>query len=305
MINTFTPIDLNQLPDPAVVETLDFESILAERKAYAVSLWPEDERDAIAARLSLESEPLTKLLQENSYRELLLRQRVNEAAMATLLAKAKGKDLDQLAANVNVSRLLVIAADPAATPPTPAVMESDESLRERAQMAFEGLTTAGSRNSYIFHARSADGRIADASAISPSPAVVIVTVQALSGPGSVDAETLAAVMAYLSDEDRRPVADRLTVQSATPIKYAVTATLHLATTGPEAEPIRAAAEAKLRAFVNPRRRLGVEVSESAIHAALHVEGVRRVALVGWSDVTPDETQVAYCTAIRVDVADQA
>ncbi|GHK20411.1 hypothetical protein ECZU03_42000 [Escherichia coli] len=36
-------IDLNQLPAPDVVEELDFESILAERKATLISLYPEDQ----------------------------------------------------------------------------------------------------------------------------------------------------------------------------------------------------------------------------------------------------------------------
>lgn len=298
MTGTFTPIDLAQLPDPEVVEQIDYETILAERKVYAIGLWPAEQQAEVAATLALESEPLTKLLQENAYRETLWRQRVNEAALATMLAKAKGADLEQLAANVNVQRLVVTPA----TDTTPALMESDESLRERAQMAWEGLSTAGPRNSYILHARSADGRIADATAESPSPAVVVVTVQALLGDGSVEQDVLDIVTAYLSDEDRRPVADRLTVQGAEVLPYSVTAVLHLATTGPEAEPIRSAAEARLAAYVNQRRRLGVEVSESAIHAALHVEGVRRVELTDWADITPTGAQAAYCTGYTVTVA---
>jgi len=301
----FTPIDLSQLPDPSVVEAIDYEQILAERKAYAVSLWPADEQAAIAALLALESEPLTKLLQENAYRETLWRQRVNEAALATLLAKARGADLEQIAAGVNVQRLTIIAANPAATPPLAAVMEGDNALRERAQMAWEGLSTAGPRNSYVFHARSADGLVADATADSPSPAVVVVTIQGALGDGSVDQALIDSVAAYLSDDDRRPVADRLTVQGAEVLPYSVDATLYLSTVGPEAEPIRAAAEAKLDAYVNQRRRLGVEVSESAIHAALHAEGVTKVVLTGWADITPTAAQAAYCTGYSVSIGGQA
>lgn len=297
-MSVWTPIDLAALPDPQVVEQLDYEQILTERKAYTVSLWPAAEQAEIAARLALESDPIAKLVQENAYRELLWRQRVNEAALATMLAKAKGTDLVQIAANYNVEQLVVTPA----TDDEPAVMESEEALRERTQMAFEGLSTAGPRNSYIFHARSASGLVGDATAESPSPAVVVVTVQALQGDGSADEDLLATVAAYLSDDDRRPLADRLTVQSAEVIEYSVTAALHLATTGPEAEPIRQAAEAALVALVNARRRLGVEVSASAIYAALHVEGVRRVVLTGWADITPTTAQAAYCTGITVTVA---
>lgn len=302
-MSTFTPIDLAQLPTPDVVEPIDYEAILAERKAFAISLWPADKQAEVAATLALESEPLTKLLQENAYRETLWRQRVNEAALANLLAFAKRADLEQIGARFNVARLIVTPANPSAVPPVAAVMEGDESLRERIQMAMEGLSTAGPRNAYIFHARSADGRVADASCISPSPAEVIVTVQSAMGDGSADAELLAAVDAYLSDEDRRPVADRLTVQGAEVLPYSVNAVLYLNTVGPEAEPIRAAAEARGLALVSQRRRLGQEINRSALDAALHIEGVKRVELPGWVDVVATETQAPYCTGFTVTVAE--
>lgn len=298
---SFTPINLAALPDPQVVEQIDYERLLLERKAYAVSLWPADQQAEIATRLALDSDPITKLLQENTYREMLWRQRVNEAALATLLAKALGTDLEQVAANFNVQRLVVTPA----TPKTEAVRESDEALRERAQMAFEGLSTAGPRNSYIFHARSASGLVADATAESPSPAVVVVTVQALLGDGSASPAVLEAVRAYVSDDDRRPVADRLTVQSAQVLPYVVSAVLHLSTSGPEVEPIRQAALSSLTALVTQRRRLGVQVPASALYAALHVEGVRRVELQNWQDLTPTNAQAAYCTGIKLNVAGPA
>ncbi|AVK20730.1 baseplate assembly protein [Pseudomonas aeruginosa] len=301
MTTNFVAIDLSQLPPPHAVEQLDYEQILAERKAYAISLWPEDQQAEITARLALESEPLTKLLEENAYREMLWRQRVNEAALANMLASAQGADLDQLAANYNVKRLVIQPGDPSKVPPVPEQLESDDSLRERAQMAWEGLSTAGPRNSYIFHARAADGRVGDASAVSPSPAVAVITVQSAIGNGTAPAELLAVVERYLSDEDRRPVADRLIVQSAEVIEYSISASLFLTTIGPEAEPIQAAARAQLEAYVFQRRRLGMEVSESAIHAALHVEGVRKVELAGWADIAATASQAPYCTNITLTI----
>lgn len=303
MSRTFTPIDLSRLPTPEVVETIDYETILAERKAYFVGLHPAAQQADIAATLELESEPITKLLQENAYRETLWRQRVNEAALAVLLPSAMGTDLEHIGANFNVSRLVITPANRNVIPPVAAVMEGDDSLRERIQMAMEGLSTAGPRKSYIFHARSADGRVADATAFSPSPAVVIVTVQSILGDGTADPELLNIVDSYLSDDDRRPVADRLTVQTAEKLDYSVTAVLYLNTVGPEAELIRLAAEDRLRALVNQRRRIGIEVSRSALDAALHIEGVRRVELPGWVDITPTLEQAPYCTGISVTVAE--
>ena len=304
-MNTFAAIDLSLLPAPQIVEQIDYEQILAERKAFMVSLWPIEQQAMIAARLALESEPLTKLLQENAYRETLWRQRVNEAAMANMLSLAMDQDLDNLAANFNVKRLMIQHADPAANPPVQQVMESNDSLRERAQMAWEGLSTAGPRNSYIIHARAADGRVADATAQSPSPAVVVVTVQAVLGDGSAEPALLAVVEAYLSDEDRRPVADRLTVQTAQVLSYPVNARLLLATRGPETEPVLAAAEKRVLAYVHQRRRLGMQVSESALHAALHVEGVRKVELLNWLDINATPYQAPYCTGVTLTVGVEA
>ncbi|EAM2931810.1 hypothetical protein CRW07_21260 [Salmonella enterica] len=169
-------IDLSQLPAPQIVDVPDFETLLAERKAEFVALHPKDEQEAVMRTLELESEPVTKLLQENAYRELLLRQRINEAAQAVMVAYAIGSDLDQLAANYNVKRLTVTPADNDAAPPVAAVMESDEALRLRVPAAFEGLSVAGPTAAYEFHVRSADGRVADASATSPAPAEVVLTV---------------------------------------------------------------------------------------------------------------------------------
>lgn len=294
-------IDLSQLPAPDVVETLDYETLLAERKATLISLYPTDKQEAVARTLSLESEPIVKLLQENAYREVILRQRINEAAEANMVAWANGADLDQLGANNGVVRLTLTAADESAIPPVAAVMESDDDFRLRVASAFEGLSVAGPTGAYEFHAKSADGRVSDATAISPSPACVTVTVLSREGDGVVAADLLAVVDAALNDENVRPVADRLTVQSAAIVNYSVDAALYIYP-GPEAEPVRAAAEAKLQAFVSAQRRLGRDIRQSALYAALHVEGVQRVQLnEPAQDVVLDKTQAGYCTGYTITV----
>ncbi|MEZ0582551.1 baseplate J/gp47 family protein [Erwinia sp. STN24] len=294
-------IDLSQLPAPDVVEALDYETLLNERKATLVSLYPAEQQDAIARTLSLESEPVVKLLQENAYREVILRQRVNEAAKAVMVAYALADDLDQLGANNGVARLTRTAADDTTTPPTAAVMESDDDYRVRIAAAFEGLSVAGPSGAYEYHAKSADGRVADASAVSPSPACVTITVLSREGNGEAADDLLVVVDAALNDEDVRPVADRVTVQSAAIVDYAVEAVLYLYP-GPEAEPIRAAAGAKLAAFVSAQARLGRDIRKSALYAALHVEGVQRVELAQpAADVVLDKTQAAYCTGWSITV----
>ncbi|RAH37526.1 baseplate J/gp47 family protein [Halomonas sp. SL1] len=294
-------IDLSQLPAPDVVESLDYETMLAERKSALLDRVGESRRAEVETTLELESEPLTILLEENAYRELVWRQRVNEAARAVMIAHAADEDLDHLVANFEVERLTIDPGDPGATPPVPPTYESNTDLRLRAQRAFEGLSVAGPRAAYEFHALSADGRVADATATSPAPAEALVTLLSTEGDGTASQELIDVVDAALSAETVRPVGDRLTVQSAEIIDYSVDATLYVYP-GPEQEPILAAARAALTSYVTAQRRIGRDIRISAIHAALHVEGVQRVELAApAADVVLDDTQAAHCTGTTVTI----
>lgn len=286
-------MDLSQLPAPQVLEDLDYESVYqADLETFRDFMG--DNWDAV-----LESDPVTKLLEVGAYRKVLNRARINDAAKALLLAYASGSDLDQLAANVSLRRLVIQAEDLQAVPPVPAVLEADDALRERVQLVYEGLTTAGPRNSYILHARNASGLVADATAESPAPAEVVVTVLGLDGDGAAPPELLETVRQYLNDDDVRPVADRVTVQSAEILPYRIDAAVYMAGTGPENEALLAECERRLAAWINPRRRLGLEVSRSGVDAQLHISGVSRVELADWSDIRPTKAQAAWCEGFTV------
>ncbi|MCC8375129.1 MULTISPECIES: baseplate assembly protein [Photorhabdus] len=307
-------IDLSQLPPPDVVEPLDYESLLAERKAKLISLYPEEQRDAITRTLELESEPLVKLLEENAYRELILRQRVNEAARAVMLAYATNSDLDQLGANYNVTR---------------AVMEPDSTFRDRIQRAFEGLSVAGPIGAYEYHALKVNESIhankseykgeyqtvADVSVISPSPANVTVTVlsrkwkwekdkedeEDKEHSGVASQELLDKVIAALNDENVRPVADRVKVQSANIVEYQIDAVLYLYPT-PESEPIRKLAQQNMDKYVLDQHKLGRDIRLSAIYAALHVSGVQQVELrAPTKDIILCKDQAPYCTGAKLEI----
>ncbi|CHC77922.1 baseplate assembly protein [Salmonella enterica] len=294
-------IDLSQLPPPVVVEPLDFETLFAQRKAAFIAMYPEDEQEEIARTLELESEPITMLLEENCYRELLLRQRVNEAARAVMLAYSTDSDLDNLAVNFNVERLTIQEEDDSVTPPIEAVMESDPDLRTRTQQAFEGLSVAGPTAAYEFWGRSADGRVADISAVSPTPACVTISVLSREGDGTASDDLLSVVAAALNDEEVRPVADRVTVQSAEIVPYQIDATLYIYP-GPEAEPVRQASEQQLQAYIAAQNRLGRDIRLSAIYAALHVEGVQRVELTQpVADIVLSDYQASHCTEYTITV----
>lgn len=298
-------IDLSLLAAPNVIESLDYESILAERKAYFVSLYPADEQANITATLSLESEPIVKLLQETSYRELLLRSRINNAALATMLAFATEADLDQRGANVDVERLIITEADDTAIPPVDAVYETDDDYRYRIQLSFDAYTTAGSTESYIFHGLSADGDVKDINPISPMPGVVTVYVLSRTGGGTASEELIAKVDAALNQEKIRPMTDQVTVQSAAILNYTVDAELVLFQ-GPDQTVVKTAALNALAEYTDAQRKIGYDITLDGIYKALRQTGVQKVNLTNPTDhISIGEGQAGYCTAMNITIAGAA
>ena len=289
-------VDLSQLPQPQIIEVLDFEVILSEVKAVMLAAFPKEQQASVAAALELESEPLNVIAQVVAYREMMLRQRINDGAAACMLSHAGSSDLDNLAGNLNTERLIITPE----TATTDAVTESDTALRLRAQAAFEGLSVAGPTGAYEYFAKSASGKVADAKAISPSPAVVVVSVLSTEGDGTASAELLATVDKALSADDKRPVADRLTVQAAEIVNYQINALLYFYP-GPESEPIHTAAQDALQSWLNQQGKIGRDVARSAIMAALHVQGVQRVELLEpASDIVIADTQAARCESFTIE-----
>lgn len=293
-------IDLSLLPPPDVIEVIDYESILATRKARMRALLdeagilPDWDPDS-------ESDPFVKFLEENAYREVLLRQRVNDGARAVLLATAKKNDLANLVARFGVERQLVTPADPDAVPPVPAVYETDARLLLRGQLAFEGLSVAGPRGAYRYHALSADPRVLDVGVSRPEPGTVLVTVLSTEGDGTASAELLDIVAAALNDEDVRPLNDRVEVQSAQIVHYTIAGTLYLSD-GPDAAAVLDAAQAAAQAYADLRHAVGALVALSGIDGALHRTGViRAVRTEPAAEIVPTATQAAYCDAVTLAI----
>lgn len=320
-MSRFAFINLSEMTPPDAVETLSFEEILEEMKA-----------DYLVRNLSysvdvLESDPVIKALGVGAYRELGVRQRVNDAVRAVMLAFSKGKDLENLGAFYGVERKIIDPGDATATPPIAPTYEKDDDYRRRIQLAPEAFTTAGSDGSYIFNALSAGNKpsdidvqspapgtiivtftfdpdtsaskIKDASVTSPNPVEVVVTVLGHDGDGIVTDEILTEVTSHLSGKYVRPLTDQVTVQKASLLNFAVEATLTLYD-GPDETVVLAESGAKCWAYVRSQHVLGGEVNSSGLDAALHVAGVKRVALTDWTDKAASEAQAPYCTGITLN-----
>jgi len=295
-------VDLKKLPAPKVVQELSYETLLTQRKEKFLSLQESDEmRQHWQARLQLESEPVVKLLEENAYLELLLRTNINESAKAVMLAYATGSDLDQLGALFGVKRLIIQAEDLKSNPPTTAKYEDDERFRTRIQMSLEGLTTAGSRASYEFHALSTSAKIKDVDVTSPTAGTVKVAILSTEGQGTADSDLINAVKEQLNAEHIRPLTDTVLVESAVILPYEIQAAITLYPTVLESVVMQNVNQA-IANYANKQHLLGIDITLSGIYAALHQEGVQNVKLTKpLADLTVQPHQAAYCTQIQVSL----
>ncbi|HDR8929205.1 TPA: baseplate J/gp47 family protein [Burkholderia vietnamiensis] len=297
-MTTSALIDLSSLPLPDALEVLDYETIYAARKAAMIALWPAAEQAEIAATLELESEPLARLLQENSYRELVLRQRINDAVRAVMLAFAKGTDLDQRAALFGLKRLILEAADLENN--IAEIDEGDDDLRERVQLAPQGFSVAGPAAAYVSKARAADGRVLDAKSSRPIPGDVLVTVLSREGDGEAGRDLLDAVEAALSAEDQRPLNDTVTAESAEIIRYRIHAKCYTRS-AVGADVLIEQAKKNAQAYADKVHRIGVGVAESAIKGVCQAAGLSKTDLIEpVGDLVIGQTQASYCYEIVIE-----
>ncbi len=217
---TFNSINLEKLPAPDVVETLEFENILSEIVTDLRGRNPELNQ---LFDSGIESDPVNKLLEAFAFRELGIRQRVNDAARSVMLPYALGSDLDNLAAFYGLTRQVIQEEDLEANPPIPEILEDDARFRSRVAVSLEAATTAGPVGSYISHSLNADPRVKDVAVESPVPGEVVVTILSTEGMGTASQELLDIVEAALTDEDVRPLTDLVIVQTAQIVTYDVEA----------------------------------------------------------------------------------
>jgi phage-related baseplate assembly protein len=248
-------MSLSDLKNPEIIEELSFEEILQQMKERLVAI--DQEYTAY-----LGSDPVMKLMEVAAYRELLLRQRINQAAKANLLAFATGSDLDNLSLFYGITRK---------------EGETDEELRERVHAKIVGWSSAGSREAYKFHALNSDPKVKEANADSPEPGLVRISILSKEDGGVVSEDLLKSVTNYMQREDVRMLTDTVEVVPCGLIEVNIKAKIILmASTPPEIlDTIR---ESFILAF-SKIAGLGVSISRAWIISNLFVNGVKDVELL--------------------------
>ncbi|MDM9647756.1 baseplate J/gp47 family protein [Rhizobium sp. S163] len=259
-------IDLSSLPPPAIIETLDHSAIAATYKAKFVSVWEAVRAANPALNLPaydvemLETDLAMIAGETESFRDVVIRARINDAIKANLLAFARGSDLDHLAAFYDVSRL---------------AGEDDDRLVERVVLAIQGRSTGGTEPRYKFIAMSASIEVADAKPyrVGKSP-VIYVAIFSTAPDGVASAQLLATVNAALQASDVRMMNDTIVVSSAVRTVNDIVADVWLLPDADDATLARA--EAALRSAWSAAQSLGRDFVQSWWVSKLMIDGLQRV-----------------------------
>jgi phage-related baseplate assembly protein len=200
-MNRLGVLDPNALPHFDVIEALNAEAILDGRMERFVELWKEHDppAGAIYDVEGLEFDPIKITQEASTYFELLLRNRVNQAARSVTLAFAVGGDLDAIASRY-----------PGGVPRLPD--EDDERYRRRIWLSPATLSPHGTEEAYVFWALTADRTLHDASAttVEGTGRVKITIMRSAADPVPTQTQLLA-VRAFVHAHSRKGLTDIVSV----------------------------------------------------------------------------------------------
>lgn len=306
-MSVYNAINLAGLPLPNVLEPLDFEGEVTRLRAEIAAKFSPDHPVQVA--LTLESEPINKVIEVLAYRYVLKIAEINRKARALMLAFATEGDLDHIGVTYyRLERKLIQAEDKTAIPPKPAIYESDEDYRYRLALSVEAMTMAGSAGSYEFHALSASPEVHSVTVYSPEPTVVDVylagqidgdVLEQANKTVGVSQQAVTDVYNALIADDVRPLTDLVRVQSATAKAYRIDAVVYVKN-GISPQLILAQGMTALRAYLTDNFKPNARVATSRIIGALDVTGVSRIDLTEpKADVLTAIGEVAHCVGYNI------
>lgn len=159
----FSVIRPDLLPTMQVLQSIDTEALISTRMQKLIQIWAShDPPNAAQYDVgNLEFDPLRINQELNAYFELLVRDRVNQAARAVTLAFATGSDLDAIASRYpgGVPRKTANATDPSLLWTGAGTQEPDNLYQQRVWLSPNILSLAGPGQavyeSYVYWALTA------------------------------------------------------------------------------------------------------------------------------------------------------
>ncbi|MGL4223830.1 MAG: baseplate J/gp47 family protein [Vibrio sp.] len=319
---------------PQAFQEPEFETLLEEYIQHAVSYCAagdEEKAEHLREALTNDSELLAQVLQALILKYIADTREKNYWALQMFRKFVTESDMvDLLALQYNLKRQTLTPEDASVFPPKPAVMESDDDLLRRFDLAPYQFHTTGTRLGYKFHALTLDERpvitvepsdsevvvryafpdaapaalVKDANARMTEPNSGKVSVAILSrepGDGTPSESLLSRVQKYLNRHDIAQESDEITAKPASIIPYVIEIDLYTGA-NPNNHVTEAAAVAAGADFAERKHALESFIDREELGHEFYALGVQRVkVLQPIADVECDWDEAPHCAEVIVNV----
>lgn len=179
-------------------------------------------------------------------------------------------------------------------------VETDAQLRERVKLAPSQYSTAGSRGSYEYHAKSANASITDISVSSPTPGTVLIV--PLTESGETPQQVINDVYNACNAEKVRPLTDTLIVAAPTRRDYEMIVDVVLLENS-DATAAQTNILKALNAFAfEKRQKLGLDIVRSEISKISKIDNVYDLRVTAPAEnMEISEQEYTNCTDITVNI----
>lgn len=171
--------------------------------------------------------------------------------------------------------------------------EDDDSYRERIRLSREAISTAGSKESYEYWAKTASADIVDVNAVKTSAGVVTLylLMKNADEPSQIVLDDVASAC---TSKKRRPLTDQVLVEGAEIFSYQIALTYYISkSNSTEEASIRTAVNQFVSAFISAQKqRLGGNLNPDDLRNALYTAGAYRVDLTAPVFTVLGDQQVA-------------
>ncbi|MBY7859119.1 baseplate J/gp47 family protein [Vibrio fluvialis] len=312
----------------------EFETLLAEYIGYAVQYCAghdEEKASYLQQALTTDSELLAQVLQALILKYIADTREKNYWALQMFRKYVTESDMvDLLALQYNLKRQTLESGDTSVFPPKPAVMESDDDLLRRFDLAAYQFHTTGTRLGYKFHALTLDERplitveseddavvvrytfpdaapsalVKDAAARmteANTGKVVVAILSRESVDGIPSSDLLARAGKYLNRDDIAQESDEVTVKAAVIKPYIMEVALYTGA-NPNNHVTEELAVRAGTQFAERKHRLEEIIDLEEIGHEFYELGVKRVKVIQpAADVVCAWDEAPHCTEVIVHV----
>lgn len=172
-------------------------------------------------------------------------------------------------------------------------VESDADFADRVYLAPSAYSTAGPEDSYRYWAKAYSAAVGDVEVSSDQAAGTVDVVFLLDDGSDPADEMIAGMQEFLSDKDKRPMNDLVTVSAPEAVNYAIGLTYYInQSDSAQASAIQQAVQEAVTEYQQWQRTIGRDINPSKLISMIVQAGAKRVEISAPAYTAVSKTSVA-------------